>query len=581
VVSPVQSTWLRRTWTLLLVPAALLGASCASTRSQADSDRVQTAVINRSVYPGGGSGFDTPDGDHSARSAQEPYDLILRNGRIVDGTGSPWYRGDVAIRGDMIVDVAHSLDGPARRVIDVGGQVIAPGFIDIHTHARRGIFERPTAENYVRQGVTTLIEGPDGSSPVPLAPFLAQLDSLPKTVNIAAFIGQGSIRSEVIGSVDRAATQPELQRMRELVEQGMHDGAFGLSTGLFYVPGTFTPTEEVVELARVAGRLGGIHISHMRDEAAGVVKSVAETIRIGEEGGLPTQVTHHKIVGPGYHGASRETLQMIDAARARGIDATIDQYPYTASATSVQAALMPAWALEGGSAQIRSRLADPVLRERIRRETAEIIRLERGGGDPVNVGLARCGFDASLAGQNLAQVTRARGLEPTIENAAEVTLWLVEQGGCAGVFHAISEDDLERILRHSATMIASDGEIPEVGVGSPHPRSYGTFTRVLGRYVRDRGVISLEDAVRKMSAFPAQRLGLFDRGVIRPGMKADLAVFDPATVRDVATFEQPHQYSEGVSLVIVNGVLVLDNGTITTARPGRVLYGPATRPGRM
>jgi N-acyl-D-amino-acid deacylase len=508
-------------------------------------------------------------------TAQEPYDLVLRNGRIVDGTGSPWYRGDVAIRDGTIVRIAHAIEGPARRVIDVDGQVVAPGFIDIHTHARRGIFERPTAENYVRQGVTTLVEGPDGSSPLPLAPFLASLDSLPKSVNIAMFIGQGSVRSEVIGSTDRAATPAELQRMRELVAEGMRDGAFGLSTGLFYVPGTFTPTEEVVELARVAGRLGGIHISHMRDEAAGVVASVAETIRIGEEGGLPTQVTHHKVVGPGYWGASTETLRLIEEARARGVDATVDQYPYSASATSVQSALMPAWSLEGGSARIRSRLLDPAQRARIRSETAEIIRLERGGGDPENVVMSRCGFDPSLAGQSLARITRARGMEPTLTNAAETVLWIVEQGGCSGVFHAINEDDIERILRHPATMIASDGEIPEVGVGHPHPRSYGTFARVLGRYVRERGTLSLEEAVRKMSAFPAQRLGLADRGLLRPGMKADIVVFDPAEVRDMATFEEPHQFSQGVSLVVVNGMPVLEAGAMTAARPGRVLYGPA------
>jgi N-acyl-D-amino-acid deacylase len=509
--------------------------------------------------------------------AQQQHDLLLRNGRIVDGTGGTWYRGDIAIRGDRIVRIAHRIDEPALRVIDVAGQVIAPGFIDIHTHARRGIFERPTAENYVRQGVTTVIEGPDGGSPVPLAPFLAELDVLRKSVNIAAFIGQGSVRSDVMGNVDRAATAEELQRMRTLVEQGMRDGAFGLSTGLFYVPGTFTPTEEVIELAKIAARFGGIHISHMRDEAAGVVNSVAETIRIGEEGGLPTQVTHHKVVGPGYWGASMETLRRIDEARARGVDATIDQYPYTASATSVQSALLPAWALEGSTSQVRDRLRDASLRARIRAETAEIIRLERGGGDPANVVLSRCGFDPALAGMNLAQLTRARGLEPTIPNAAEVTLWIVEQGGCSGVFHAINEDDLERILRHPATMIASDGEIPEFGVGHPHPRSYGTYTRVLARYVRERGTLSLEEAVRKMTSFPAQRMGLHDRGVLRPGMMADIVVFDPATVRDLATFEEPHQYSVGISLVLVNGEPVLDAGRMTDRRPGRVLYGPGRR----
>jgi N-acyl-D-amino-acid deacylase len=503
------------------------------------------------------------------------YDLVLRNGRIVDGTGSPWYRADIAIRGDEIARIAPSITEPAGRVIDVAGQVIAPGFIDIHTHARRGIFDRPTADNYVRQGVTTLVEGPDGSSPVPLAPFLARLDSLPKSVNIASFIGQGSVRNAVMGDVDRRATPDELQRMRDLVEQGMKAGAFGLSTGLFYVPGTFTPTEEVIELAKVAGRFGGIHISHMRNEAAGVVTSVEETIRIGEEGGLPTQVTHHKIIGPGYWGRSTETLRLIEGARARGVDATIDQYPYTASSTSVHAALLPAWALEGGMERARARLRDRATRARIRAESAQIIRLERGGGDPKNVVIARCEWDASLSGKNLGEVARLRGMEPTIENAAEAALWITERGGCQGIFHAIDENDLQRILRHPATMIASDGEIPEPGRGHPHPRSYGTFARVLGEYAREKQTLTLEEAVRKMSSYPAQRLGLVDRGVLRPGMKADIAVFDPARVRDHATFEQPHQYAEGFSFVLVNGQVVFEDGRMTAVRSGRVLYGGA------
>ena len=506
-------------------------------------------------------------------SAQnQPYDLLLRNGRIVDGSGSPWYRGDVALKGDTIVRIAPSIEGPATRVIDVGGQVISPGFIDIHTHARRGIFVVPTADNYVRQGVTTLMEGPDGGSPVPLKPFLESLEALPKSVNIGSFIGQGSVRSAVIGEVNRRATSVELDKMRALVEQGMKDGAFGLSTGLFYVPGTFTPTEEVIELARVAGRFGGIHVSHMRDEASGVIESVKETIAIGEQGGLPTQVTHHKIIGPANWGRSVDTLRLIDEARARGVDATIDQYPYTASSTSIQAALLPAWAQEGGREATLKRLKDPATRAKIKTESTRIIRNERGGGDPRNIVIASCDWDRSLAGKNLANVTRLRSMEPTVENAAETAMWIVEQGGCSGIFHAINEADLERILRHPATMIGSDGEVPVFGKDQPHPRSYGTFARVLAVYVREKKTITLEDAVRKMASFPAARLGLLDRGVLRPGMKADIAVFDPARVRDAATFEQPHQYAEGFSLVIVNGQVAFERGAMTAARPGRVLY---------
>jgi N-acyl-D-amino-acid deacylase len=511
------------------------------------------------------------------RAQGPPHDLVLRGGRIVDGTGSPWFRADIAIRGDTIVRIAPQIQEPATRVVDVAGLTIAPGFIDIHTHARRGLFEVPTADNYVRQGVTTLFEGPDGSSPVPLAPFLAKLEALQKSVNIGTFIGQGSIRSEVIGSVNRPSTPAEIEKMRALVEAGMTDGAFGLSSGLFYVPGTFTPTAEVVELAKVAGRLGGIYISHMRNEAAGVVDSVKETIAIGEQGGLPTQVTHHKIIGKPYWGRSLETLRLIDEARGRGVDATMDAYPYTASSTSISSALLPASALEGGRTQVLARLKDASSRASIKKEIVRTIQEERGGGDPKNVVVASCGFDASLAGKNLADVAQLRGLQPSVDGAAEATLWIVEQGECQGIFHAIGEEDLERILRHPSTMIGSDGEVPIFGRANPHPRSYGTFVRVLGVYVREKKVLSLEAAVQKMTAFPAQRLGLGDRGILRSGMKADLVVFDPARVRDAATFERPHQYAEGIVRVLTNGQIVFENGAMTTARPGVVLYGPARR----
>jgi dihydroorotase/N-acyl-D-amino-acid deacylase len=511
-------------------------------------------------------------------STQAPtYDVVLRGGRIIDGTASPWYRSDLAIKGDTIARIAPAIADSAARVIDVKGLVVAPGFIDIHTHARRGIFELPTADNYTRQGVTTLIEGPDGSSPLPLKPFFEKLAKLGIAPNFASFVGQGSIRSSVIGEVDRAATRDELEKMRGLVRQAMEDGAFGLSSGLFYVPGTFTPTEEVIELSRIAGQMGGIYISHMRNEAKGVAESVRETIAIGERGGLPTQVTHHKVVGKAYWGRSVDTLKLIDEARARGVDATIDQYPYTASATSITAALLPAWAQEGGREATLKRLKDPAMRAKIKAETVAIIRDERGGGDPKNVAISSNQWDPAMAGKNLAQVTADRKLPVTLENAAETTMWIVEQGGAQGIFHAIGEEDLQRILVHPATMIASDGEVAIFGRNHPHPRSYGTFARVLGVYARDKKLLPLETAVQKMSALPAQRLGLSDRGVLRQGMKADIAVFDAARVRDTATFEKPHAYAEGVSYVLVNGQVIFENGKMSAARPGRVLYGPGTR----
>jgi N-acyl-D-amino-acid deacylase len=499
--------------------------------------------------------------------AQTPaYDLLIRGGRIVDGTGNAWVRGDVALRGDTIAALGNLSGATARRVIEANGQVIAPGFIDTHSHARRQIFEETKAENYIRQGVTTAIEGPDGSSPLPLKPFFDRLAQARIAINMGALVGQGSIREKVIGLANRRATPAEIEQMKALVKEAMEQGALGLSTGLFYVPGNYTPTEEVIELAQVAGRLGGIHTSHMRDEAAGVLKSVEETIAIGERGGLPTQVTHHKIIGKGNWGRSVDTLRLVADARARGVDVTIDQYPYTASSTSLTV-LLPQWAQEGGQRELVKRLEDPTTRAKLKTAVIENIKFDRGGGDPKNIYIARCGWDPSLEGRNLAEITQVRGRTTSFEDAAETALELVAKGGASAIFHAINEDDLVRILKDPLTMIASDGgiEIPKRGV--PHPRSYGTFARVL----------SMEEAIRKMTSLPAQRFGLTERGLLRPGLKADVVIFDPERVRDKATFADPHQYAEGFSYVIVNGTVVLDDGTMTEARPGQVLLGAAAR----
>ena len=507
---------------------------------------------------------------------QRPFDVVIAGAHIVDGSGAPWFAGDIGIHGDTIEAIGLLGDAPAAVRVDAQRLVVAPGFIDIHSHGRRGIFEVPTAENYLREGVTTIVEGPDGSSPIPLAPFLDKVAHTPISINFSTMVGQGSIRERVMGLVNRKATPEEIEKMKALAAQGMRDGAFGLSTGLYYVPGNFSSTEEVIELAKVVGAMGGIHISHMREEAGHVVDSVKETIRIGEEGHLPTQITHHKIIGRANWGQSVETLRLVEEARRRGVDVTIDQYPYTASSTGV-AALFPQWSLEGGRQAMVERLAAPDERARIKATIVENIQFDRGGGDPKNVVIANCPFDASLAGKNLAELTRAGGLEPTFENAAETAIALQTKGACSAVYHAIGEDDVVRILRSPFTMIASDGEIPVFGRAAPHPRSYGTFARVLGVYVREQHVLTLEEAVRRMSGYPAQRLKIWDRGLLRPGMKADLVVFDPTRIADRATFDQPHQYSVGVRDVMVNGRLVLRQEKVTAERPGQVLYGPGRR----
>ena len=503
-----------------------------------------------------------------------PYDVIVAGARVVDGSGSPWFLADIGIRGDSIAAIGALGSATAGVRIDARGMVVAPGFIDIHSHGRRGLAAVPTAENYLREGVTTILEGPDGSSPLPIAPFLEGIRKMPVSVNFATFVGQGSIRQAVIGLANRPATPAEIEKMKGLAAQAMRDGAFGLSTGLFYVPGNFTPTEEVIELARVVGKMGGIHISHMRDEASHVLDSVRETIRIGEEGGLPTQITHHKMIGQPNWGKSVESLKLVEEARARGVDVTIDQYPYTASSTGI-AALLPQWALEGGQKSTSERLAAPDQRARIKAAIVQNLKVDRGAGDPRNVAIVNCAFDRTLAGRNLTQITQARGSEPSPENAAETVMDLVNRGGCSAVYHAIAEEDVVRIMRSPLTMIASDGEIPVFGQAAPHPRSYGTFARVLGVYVREKNVLTLEDAARRMSAYPAQRLKIWDRGMLRPGMKADLIVFDPATVADRAEYDQPHQYSVGVHDVLVNGKFVLRQDKVTAERPGRVLLGPS------
>src|SRR5580704_13078406 len=464
----------------------------------------------------------------------QSFDIVIRHAHIVDGCGNPWYQADIGTRGDTIAAIGI-LDGATSKLtIDGDGLTAAPGFIDIHTHPRRGIFLDPAAQNYIRQGVTTLIEGNDGSSPLPLAPFFDKLAGIHMAVNFGTFVGQGSIRQAVLGLENRKATAEEIAKMKDLTRQAMQDGALGLSTGLFYVPGNFTPTEEVVELAKVVASFGGMYISHMRDEAADVVASVRETIRIGEEGGLPTQVRHHKIIGAENWGKSVDTLRLIEEARARGVDATIDAYPYTASSTGT-AAMFPQWSLAGGQKALLERLSAPEQRTRITAEIVRRIKVDRGGGDPKNIVMASCSFDPSLAGKSLAEITAARGRPVNFDTAAETAIEVEQKGGCSAIYHAISEEDVVRILSSPYTMIGSDGEIPEFGKGSPHPRSYGTFARVLARYVREKKTLTLEDAVRKMSGYPANRLRLLDRGLLRPGMKADIVIFDPAKIQEKPT----------------------------------------------
>ncbi|MCH2343836.1 MAG: D-aminoacylase [Pseudomonadales bacterium] len=505
--------------------------------------------------------------------SQNSYDIIISNGRVIDGSGNPWYEADVAINGERIVRIGDLSSDTGSQVIDANGLIVAPGFIDPHTHALRGILDVPNAESALLQGVTTLTEGNDGTSPFPVDEHYQTILDKQISPNWGIFVGHGTIRSQIIGAEDRDPTRDELEQMKDMVQQAMQHGALGLSTGLFYVPGSFASTEEVIELSKVAAKHGGIYISHMREEAAQLIDSVNETIRIGEESGIPVQMTHHKVIGVENWGSSVESLRLVDQARERGIDITIDQYPYTASQTGINA-LIPQWAQEGGRVRMLERIESPETRAAIKNEVVLKILYDRGGGDPKNIFISRNTWDPSMTGKNLAELTVEAGMNPTPENASEVVFEILKGGGATAVYHAINTDDVDRIMQHPVTAIGSDGPVGIFGEGTPHPRQYGTFARVLGHYVRERAVLTLEDAVRKMSSQTARRLGIHNRGLLTEGYYADIAIFDADEIIDKATFEEPHQYAIGIKFVLVNGQVVVEQGRHTGRRPGKIIYGP-------
>jgi dihydroorotase/N-acyl-D-amino-acid deacylase len=503
----------------------------------------------------------------AAARQTETFDLVIAGGRIIDGSGSPWFVGDVGISAGRITKIGRLADARATRRIEAVGLVVAPGFVDPHAHARERLFELPTADGYLLQGITTVVDGNDGSSPLPLAPFFARAEAARFSPNLAMFVGHGTVREQVMGTANRKATAAEIARMRDLVAIAMRDGALGLSTGLAYIPGNYAPTEELVVLSVTVREHGGIYVSHMRDEGGLVLESVRETIRIGENARIPVQISHHKVGGRRQWGQSADSLSLIEAARRRGVDVTFDQYPYTASQTGLSL-IFPRWALADGG--LDERLKNPKARGEVKNGMLDFID-ERFGDDTSRIQLVRCGFDPALSGKTIADVLRSAGQPLTQSAAADAIIELQLKGGCSAIFHAYDEPDVERLMRAPFGMIGSDGSLTRLGDGAPHPRAFGTFPRVLGHYVRERRIVTLEDAIRKMTSFPAARLGLADRGLLRPGMAADVTVFDPATVVDRSTFTDPHHYSQGIRFVVINGEVVVDEGTHTGARPGKVL----------
>jgi dihydroorotase/N-acyl-D-amino-acid deacylase len=506
-----------------------------------------------------------------AETEAESYDILITGGEILDGTGSPAFAGDVAVRGDRIVRVSQTRlpRSAASRVIDASGKVVAPGFIDLHAHLDP-LLRLPDAESAVRQGVTTAIGGPDGGGPWPFDAYLDSAEAIGTGVNVAFLVGHNTIRRAVMGLADRTPTPDELASMTRMVAQGMGEGAFGISTGLRYLPGTFATTDEVIALSRVAADSGGIYTSHLREEGLGLFEGVGEAIDIARGADIRVVLTHHKAVGQKMWGQSRRTLAMVDSARAAGLDVRIDQYPYTATSTGI-AVLVPSWALAGGDTAFARRAADPVLRDSITKGIVFNLLNDRGGGDLRRVQFARVDWDRSLEGKTLHDFVIRENLAPTPENGAALVIETLLRGGASGIYHVLDEQDVERIMRHRWTSVASDGRLSRPGEGMPHPRGYGTFPRVLGVYVRERGVLTLAEAVRKMTSLPAATINLDDRGRISEGLVADLVVFDPAMVSDRSTFQNPHQYPVGIPWVLVNGRVAVEDGAYAGVRAGRVL----------
>lgn len=499
---------------------------------------------------------------------EKPYDLLITNARVVDGSGNPWYRADIGIKGGHIATIGRLAPAQATKTIDAANQIVAPGFIDVHTHVE-SIFSLPAAENFVRMGVTTLVTGNCGGSATNIGEFLGRIKEKPLAVNLATLIAHGSVRRQAMGTEDRAPTPEELKQMELLVEQAMKDGAVGLSTGLIYVPGTYAKTDEIVDLARIVSRYGGVYATHMRSEGEFVADAIRESIQIGEQANLPVEISHFKISSKKLWGQTPMTIGLVRAARERGLMVTVDQYAYTASSTSLDSRL-PTWLRAGGLTEAKKRLVDQATRERVRKEMKE--GLKRSGFKDYGYAMvASYDPDPSFNGKSIAEITKQVTGKGDVSHQIDQMIAMYEAGGASMVYHGMSEDDVQRIMREPFTMIASDSGVRQVDESIPHPRGYGNNVRVLGHYARDLHVLSLEDAIRKMTSLPAQTFGFRDRGLLRESFAADLVIFDEKTVADRATFEKPHQFPAGISYVIVNGELVFAGEAMTNARPGMAL----------
>ncbi len=523
------------------------------------------------------------------------FDIIVRGGIIVDGTGNPAYRADIAISGDTIVKIGDLSGLRGEKEVDATGLIVAPGIVDIHNHSDITIFLDPQAKNLVLQGITTVVIGNCGATPAPIVdkrkpveeiwkpysriiPFkwssfkeyLDALNSLPKSINLAPLVGYNTIRATIMGFENREPTEREMEAMKKCVENAMLAGAFGLSSGLIYSPGVYGKTEEIVELAKVASRHGGIYATHIRNESDLVVDAVLEAIEIGRRALIPVQIAHHKVLGARNRGKARVTLGLIDHYRENGVNVTVDVYPYTAGMTSLFA-LLPPWARENGIEETIRKLSSIEYREKV------VKCLEEDLGEWENLmyhaGLSGIVIAHSVTCPEYEGLSLKEISEKTGQNPYDVMFELIEKdrGGTYVIVHGISREDMELIIKHPVSMISTDSLVVVYGEGYPHPRFYGTYPKILRYYVRERKLLTLEEAVRKMTSAPATRIGLIDRGLLRPGFKADLLIFNFGKIEDTATYEEPHSYPKGIEYVIVNGEITVEKGEHLGTSAGRLL----------
>lgn len=506
------------------------------------------------------------------KAKAQTADILIKHGKIIDGTGNPWFYGDVAIMHDSIAAIGNLNQWKAAKTIDATGFIVAPGFIDVHTHIEDDEVKNPLATNFIMDGVTTVITGNCGLSKTNLKQYFALVDSVHLAINVASLIGHNDVRRAVMGNASRDPANNELQAMELLVKQAMLDGAVGISTGLIYTPGTYSKTPEVIALVKQAAAYGGVYATHMRDEGDSVTQAINEALNIAKAANIPLEISHFKVSGQQNWGRSNETLNMIKQARNEGLDVTIDQYPYTASSTTLNT-ILPDWALTGTADSIKQRLMDEKIRKRC--STYMLAKLKKRKLKHYSYAVvAYYKADTTLNGKSIEAVNLAWKRPHTAASEAETIMDMVMNGSAGMVFHGMSDADVEYIMQYPFNMFASDASIRIFNQGSPHPRGYGTNARVLAKYVREQNIITLEDAVRRMTSLPAQKFHLNNRALLRPGYKADVVVFDAATVKDMSTYDKPHQYSQGFKYVLINGKLNVENGVQNNERNGAVIYGP-------